>query len=65
MCVQVHIHGEHPGLVSPPLGPLPSLCLHKIYHDLQAKLSTECATTLNELVMNDAHAIKNYQHLHI
>jgi hypothetical protein len=30
---------QHPSLVSPPLRPLPSLCLPQTLHDLQGKLS--------------------------
>jgi hypothetical protein len=51
---------QHPGLVSPPLRPLPSLCLPQTLHDLQVKLSM---TTWNKLMMNDALPIKTPSHL--
>jgi hypothetical protein len=45
---------QHPGLVSPTLGPLPSLCLPHTLHDLQVKLSIGCLTMWNKLMMNIA-----------
>jgi hypothetical protein len=48
---------QHPGLVNLPLRPLPSHCLPQTLRDLQVKLSIDCLTTWNELMMNDALSI--------
>jgi hypothetical protein len=57
---------QNPGLVSPHLRPLPSLCLHETLHDLQVKHSSDCLTTWDKLMINDALPIKEVQqHLHL
>jgi hypothetical protein len=45
---------QHPGLDTPPLRLLPSLCLPQTLRDLQVKMSIDCLTMWNKLMMNNA-----------